>query len=204
MERNKNQKLRGFTLHHFFNKFLAPKVKLKRLGFFDNFKQNLKNGEGFTLIELLVVVAIIALLTSVALISFMSARQKGRDSKRLSDLVQLNTALELYYSTYKGYPTVAGTPTPLVPGFAATLPAAPLPADGGCEMIDFRNNVKDNNPNVPAGTMGNTYYYYPSGTVYIATNNTQVVPDFAYYFCLGNKTGDVPAGIHVVTPKGIK
>ena len=71
---------------------------------------------GFTLIELLVVVAIIALLSSIALIALASARLKSRNAKRLSDMVQMNNALELYFATFKGYPSgtvgvpASGTP----------------------------------------------------------------------------------------------
>ena len=159
-----------------------------------------KSEKGFTLIELLVVVAIIALLTSIALISLMSARQKSRDAKRLSDMVQSNTALELYWSTNKGYPSTTGVPTPLVPGYASSLPAAPNPPDGGCDLIDLHTY----NANIPANTMANGYYYYPSGTVYVGSNNVQVVPDFVYYFCVGFKTGEVNPGLHMVTPKGLR
>ncbi len=52
---------------------------------------------GFTLIELLVVIAIIGILSSVVLASLNSARSKGRDARRVSDLKQLQLALELYY-----------------------------------------------------------------------------------------------------------
>ena len=51
---------------------------------------------GFTLIELLVVVAIIGLLASVVLVNLISARQKGRDTKRIADIKQIQKALEVY------------------------------------------------------------------------------------------------------------
>ncbi len=60
--------------------------------------------KGFTLIELLVVVAIIGILASVVLASLNSARSKGRDAKRLSEIKQLMTALEMYYSEEGHYP----------------------------------------------------------------------------------------------------
>ncbi len=62
------------------------------------------NKKGFTLIELLVVIAIIGLLSTLAVVALGSARVKARDSKRLSDLKQLQTALELYYTDQNSYP----------------------------------------------------------------------------------------------------
>ena len=67
--------------------------------------------KGFTLIELLVVIAIIGLLSSVVLTSLNSARVKARDVRRVSDLHQIQTALELFYDTYGRYPVTAGAPT---------------------------------------------------------------------------------------------
>lgn len=54
--------------------------------------------KGFTLIELLVVIAIIGLLASVVLVSLNGARQKARVARRVADLKQITTALELYYN----------------------------------------------------------------------------------------------------------
>lgn len=63
---------------------------------------------GFTLIELLVVIAIIGLLASVVLVALNGARAKSRDTKRKADLKQIQTALELYYDKYAGYPSTSG------------------------------------------------------------------------------------------------
>lgn len=62
---------------------------------------------GFTLIELLVVVAIIGLLLSIISISFSKARQKTRDTKRVSDMKQFKTGLDLYFQNGSGYPDTA-------------------------------------------------------------------------------------------------
>ncbi|MCK5510994.1 type II secretion system protein [Candidatus Parcubacteria bacterium] len=56
------------------------------------------NKKGFTLIELLVVIAIIGLLSTLAVVSLSNARQKARDAKRMSDMKQISTAMELYSS----------------------------------------------------------------------------------------------------------
>ena len=60
---------------------------------------------GFTLIELLVVIAIIGILAAVVLVSLNSARVRGRDARRLSDLQQISLAMELYNDQNAGvYP----------------------------------------------------------------------------------------------------
>jgi prepilin-type N-terminal cleavage/methylation domain-containing protein len=60
--------------------------------------------KGFTLIELLVVISIIGLLASVVLVALNGARQKARVAKRVADLHQLASALEMYYSDNNSYP----------------------------------------------------------------------------------------------------
>ena len=68
-------------------------------------KKRLNLSRGFTLIELLVVIAIIGILATVLITQFGSARGKARDSKRVSDITNLRTALELYYDSYSQYPS---------------------------------------------------------------------------------------------------
>jgi prepilin-type N-terminal cleavage/methylation domain-containing protein len=59
---------------------------------------------GFTLIELLVVIAIIGILSGIVLASLNVARTKNRDSVRISDVRQIQYALELYYDANGRYP----------------------------------------------------------------------------------------------------
>lgn len=63
-----------------------------------------KNNRGFTLVELLVVISILGILVTIGLVSFRSSQARGRDAKRKSDLKQVSSALELYYSDYNKYP----------------------------------------------------------------------------------------------------
>lgn len=82
------------------------------------------SSRGFTLIELLVVVAIIGILSSIVLASLNSARKKGRDARRISDIKQLQLALELYYDSTGGYP-VGTALAPVTPTYISVVPADP-------------------------------------------------------------------------------
>lgn len=90
-----------------------------------------KSVRGFTLIELLVVIAIIGILSSVVLASLSSARARGRDAVRQSDVRQLQNALELYYNDANRYPAVSGAAqaselqSTLVPSYISVIPSDP-------------------------------------------------------------------------------
>ncbi len=64
------------------------------------------NQAAFTLIELLVVIAIIGLLSTISIIALNQARSKARDARRVADMHQLQTAIEMYYDQYGDYPLV--------------------------------------------------------------------------------------------------
>lgn len=80
-----------------------------------------KASKGFTLIELLVVIAIIGILATIVLVSLNSARSKARDTQRIADIKQIQTALEMYFDSNGAYPTDLAT---LVTG--GQLPAQPV------------------------------------------------------------------------------
>lgn len=162
----------------------------------------MSTGKGFTLIELLVVIAIIGLLASVVLVSLSSARQKSRDAKRLADIKQVASAMELYFNDCQSYPvtsnvtltTTLGLSSGLISStscsgagngitatanlsgttYIAQFPAAPQPADGA------------------ACASENRYYYSGSQTTYTVR------------FCLGNQTGGYASGVRSLTEQGIK
>jgi type II secretion system protein G len=84
-----------------------------------------KKLRGFTLIELLVVVSIIGILASVVLASLNTARARGRDARRLSDIHQIENALELYFNSNNSYP----------------LSNVPLSAAGTLPNTSWRNSI---------------------------------------------------------------
>jgi len=67
----------------------------------------IKNKRGFTLIEILVVIAILAGLVAILLPNLMETRIRARDTRRKSDLKNIQKALELYKQsqTPNSYPS---------------------------------------------------------------------------------------------------
>lgn len=122
-------------------------------------KAHSKN-RGFTLIELLVVIAIIGILSSVVLASLNSARVKSRDARRLSDMHQMEVALEFYSNSFGRYPDsdsagcggwdTSGTPTG-APSFITPLVSN-----------NFLSNLSDPSINDTCGNYA--YYRYPAGS----------------------------------------
>lgn len=143
------------------------------------------NKTGFTLIELLVVIAIIGLLASVVLLALNSARAKSRDAKRLADIRQLASAMELFFNDNSGYPTAGAggfliaTP-PLTPTYIGLMPTAPAPSDGTCTGAQ------------------NAYTWAANGA-----GNANVAT-YGITFCLGGQTGGYGAGLHTLTQAGIQ
>lgn len=62
-----------------------------------------EKNKGFTLLELLVVIAIIGLLSTFAVVSLNSGREKARDSRRLSDMKQLQMTMEFHFDAGDTY-----------------------------------------------------------------------------------------------------
>jgi len=51
---------------------------------------------GFTIVELLVSISIIAIISSMGIVQFSSAKQKARDAIRISEVIEIKKAISLY------------------------------------------------------------------------------------------------------------
>ena len=58
----------------------------------------------FTLIELLIVVAIISILSSIAVPNFLEAQTRAKVSRVKADMASMATALEIYATDHNNYP----------------------------------------------------------------------------------------------------
>ncbi|PKM91841.1 hypothetical protein CVU82_01380 [Candidatus Falkowbacteria bacterium HGW-Falkowbacteria-1] len=137
--------------------------------------------KAFTLIELLVVIAIIGILATLAVVALQQARSRARDSKRVADMKQVSTALELFFNENGRYPTTeeweSGSITSSTTGevFMYNIPSAPTPADGSCLEAS------------------NTYVYTP------VDNGAS----YAIDFCIGTQLSNLNSGGKQLIPGGI-
>ena len=69
----------------------------------------MRDNKGFTLIELLIVVVIIGILAAIAIPRFSATREKAYFAALKSDLKNLASQQEIYYSDWYTYSTVAAT-----------------------------------------------------------------------------------------------
>lgn len=135
----------------------------------------MKKQQGFTLIELLVVIAIIGILSTLAVVSLNNARAKARDAKIVSDVKNMQTALELYYND------------------SATYPATSSMA-GGATLVYGSTTYMDKIPTKPLG--GN--YTYVVGTT------STGAPTYSIQYQLEGATGGITGNTpHYATPSGL-
>ncbi len=97
----------------------------------------MKNERGFTFIELLVSVTIVAVMMSVAAVSYTSVNKRSRDSKRKADLEMIRSALEICRANTGVYPaSISGNIT--CSDGVVTLAATPAdPVNTGVHVYTY-------------------------------------------------------------------
>lgn len=115
---------------------------------------------GFTLIELLVVIVIIGIIAAMTTVALNGVRAKARDTKRIADIRNLQSALDAYKNDNNVYPLTA-----------TVTSSQPLVANGQTYMAKV--------PTAPTNTGTDVYTYTSTdGTTYsIAYNLEKGVQD---------------------------
>lgn len=100
---------------------------------------------GFTIVELLIVIVIIGILAAITIVAYNGIQQRARDSRRGSDIIQLQKALGMYEAENGAYPQV-GTAntgydiqtlaTPLNP-YMKTIPDDPQKGQSGVTNYQY-------------------------------------------------------------------
>ncbi|MBU0534755.1 prepilin-type N-terminal cleavage/methylation domain-containing protein [Patescibacteria group bacterium] len=160
--------------------------------------------EGFTLIELMLVVLIIGVLSGLMLgvINIPGIQSKSRDARRIGELKRIQTALELYFADFRGYPSKTAWQDLSVAGNSVSSAISPI----------YINKVPEDpkkGSNASAGVScfnGKTaygYYYITNSCVgsgclsgkYVLGAIMEVSGSATNYLCsnLGNCTGATPA-----------
>jgi hypothetical protein len=123
----------------------------------------------------------------LAVVSLNNARQKSRDAKRVSDIKQIQTALELYFADQNGYP-VAATAINLGESTYTTL------SSGGGFAATSTGTVYMGQVPYNQGPPASEHYTYTSadGSTYSLTFN------------LEGATGGLAAGDRTASPSGIQ
>lgn len=151
---------------------------------------------GFTLIELLVVIAIIGLLATIAVVALGSARKSARDAKRIGDIKQVQTGLELFFNANSSYTScTADTKVSEVGG-------SPDCTDGLETYLAGLATIKDpSSPSVDC-TAENCTTTSTAACEYEYLINTDA-STYTIQFNLEGDSGSLKAGCNVASPSGI-
>ncbi len=121
-----------------------------------------KECKGFSMIEMITVMAIMGIILTLVTVNVNKIRIDSRNAKRISDMQELKTALERYYSDSASYPTSSagfgwdgvtscwGYATPdwikgIAPNYIAKLPSDPKKNTNNCSepLYIYRSNGTD-------------------------------------------------------------
>lgn len=140
---------------------------------------------GFTLIELLVVISIIGMLSSIVMVSVASAREKGRDAARISQIHQIDLAVQLYIADNNKAPDLGGTCGPA----ALSSVCIARSSENGSAWQAFTSDIQkymSKVPNDPCATgCKSADSSYPLGYTYVA-------PGAVKFQCVTDANGPCP------------
>jgi len=121
----------------------------------------------------LVVIAIIGLLATLSVLSLNNARAKARDAKRVADVKQMMTALELYFNDNQQYTSSLAPGEQIASGTTVYMNVVPTP------------------PTPPVAIQAYTY---------TATNSNA---SYTLEYYLEGQVGSIPAGLHTANPSAL-
>jgi hypothetical protein len=87
---------------------------------------------GAALIRNIVLALSVIIILTVVLLGFRAGRIQARDTQRLSDVRQIQSALKLFYDYNQKYPEAVGKQPKDIIGYMNYWPQAPTPTDGSC------------------------------------------------------------------------
>jgi type IV pilus assembly protein PilE len=77
---------------------------------------------GFTIVEVMIVVAIIAILSAIAVPSYSDYLRRGRITEATSTLANMRVQMEQYFQDNRTYLAVGGQPAPCADNSAVPIP----------------------------------------------------------------------------------
>lgn len=125
--------------------------------------------------EILVVVAIVAVLSVILVVMLRIDRQTTRDARRVSDIRQMQVALEMHFNDESRYPAQVQGGAPIKGATSGIIYMLAVPGD-------------------PLARSGRLYEYAseePYGT-------------YAIRFVLERGIGSLLKGVHIATPEGMQ
>jgi type II secretory pathway pseudopilin PulG len=128
---------------------------------------------GFTLGELLVVFAVVGVLSVIAFGSILTAREKARDGRRISDMKEIQLGLALYYDVNKAYPATLSTLTEVGQKYLPSIPVDPQNGNAYeymtsganaryCLGVTLENIIPNDNVSCTSAASGSTANYKAS------------------------------------------
>ena len=141
--------------------------------------------KGFTIVELAIAIGIIAVLSTVGLVSYSGLQQNNRNQIRSRNLTELKQSLELYRHDKHHYPTTINGL--LTDNYSNAIPTDPTPATRAYFYRAFDNN------NAACSATGNDCAKY---VLCAATEGSQSYGDPGS--CSANNCGTVRCNMSII------